>query len=86
MLGVGAKLALAFALLGVFIHVLNKVKSFRFPAVEYLLKNFDVGTLGVLGICFASAAASRACWACRRRWARSWAGWRWAIPPCGAAR
>ena len=58
MLGVGARLALAFALLGVFIHVLNKVKSFRFPASEYLLKNFDVGTLGVLGICFASAAAS----------------------------
>ena len=58
MLGVGAKLALAFALLGAFIHVLNKVKSFRFPASEYLLKNFDVGTLGVLGICFASAAVS----------------------------
>jgi len=54
----GAKLALAFALLAAFIHVLNKVKSFRFPASEYLLKNFDVGTLGVLGICFASAAAS----------------------------
>ena len=58
LLGVGAKLALAFALLGAFIHVLNKVKSFRFPASEYLLKNFDVGTLGVLGICFASAAVS----------------------------
>jgi CPA2 family monovalent cation:H+ antiporter-2 len=55
---VGAKLALAFALLAAFIYVLNKVKSFRFPASEYLLKNFDVGTLGVLGICFASAAAS----------------------------
>jgi CPA2 family monovalent cation:H+ antiporter-2 len=58
MLEVGAKLALAFALLAVFIRVLNKVKSFRFPASEYLLKNFDVGTLGVLGICFASAAVS----------------------------
>ena len=58
LLGVGAKLALAFALLAAFIHVLNKLKSFRFPASEYLLKNFDVGTLGVLGICFASAAAS----------------------------
>ena len=57
-IGVGTKLALAFALLAAFIHVLNKVKSFRFPASEYLLKNFDVGTLGVLGICFASAAAS----------------------------
>src|SRR5471032_2059101 len=58
LIGVGTKLALAFALLAAFIHVLNKVKSFRFPASEYLLKNFDVGTLGVLGICFASAAAS----------------------------
>jgi CPA2 family monovalent cation:H+ antiporter-2 len=58
LIGVGSKLALAFALLGLFIHVLNKVKSFRFPASQYLLKNFDIGTLGVLGICFASAAAS----------------------------
>ena len=55
---VGGKMLLAFTLLAVFIHVLNKVKSFRFPASEYLLKNFDVGTLGVLGICFASAALS----------------------------
>ena len=58
LIGVGTKLALAFALLAVFIRVLNKIKSFRFPASEYLLKNFDVGTLGVLGICFASATAS----------------------------
>ncbi|MBW8708744.1 MAG: cation:proton antiporter [Alphaproteobacteria bacterium] len=58
LLSVGARLALAFALLALFIHVLNKIKSFRFPASEYLLKNFDVGTLGVLGICFAAAAAS----------------------------
>jgi CPA2 family monovalent cation:H+ antiporter-2 len=58
MLEVGAKMALAFALLAAFIRVLNKVKSFRFPGSEYLLKNFDIGTLGVLGICFASAAAS----------------------------
>jgi CPA2 family monovalent cation:H+ antiporter-2 len=55
---VGAKLALACALLGTFIHVLSRIKSFRFPASEYLLKNLDVGTLGVLGICFASAALS----------------------------
>ncbi len=55
---VGARLALAFALLAAFIYVLNKIKSFRFPASEYLLKNSDVGTLGVLGICFASATAS----------------------------
>ena len=55
---VGAKMGIAFALLAAFIHVLNKVKSFRFPASEYLLKNSDIGTLGVLGICFASAALS----------------------------
>jgi CPA2 family monovalent cation:H+ antiporter-2 len=54
----GARLALAFALLAAFIYVLNRIKSFRFPASEYLLKNSDVGTLGVLGICFASATAS----------------------------
>jgi CPA2 family monovalent cation:H+ antiporter-2 len=58
LIGVGTRLALAFALLGAFIHVLNRIKSFRFPASEYLLKNSDVGTLGVLGICFASATAS----------------------------
>jgi CPA2 family monovalent cation:H+ antiporter-2 len=55
---VGGKMAVAFALLAVFIHVLNKVKSFRFPGSEFLLRNFDIGTLGVLGICFASAALS----------------------------
>src|ERR1700744_721120 len=53
---VGVKMGIAFALLAAFIHVLNKVKSFRFPASEYLLRNSDIGTLGVLGICFASAA------------------------------
>src|SRR5688572_9711066 len=58
LLTVGGKLALAFLVLAVFIHVLNRIKSFRFPASEYLLKNFDIGTLGVLGICFASAALS----------------------------
>jgi len=52
------RLALALVLLGGFIGVLNRVKSFRFPASEYLLKNFDVGTLGVLGICFAAASLS----------------------------
>jgi len=57
-IGVVGKLALAFALLAGFIGLLTRIKSFRFPASEYLLKNFDVGTLGVLGICFASAAAS----------------------------
>jgi len=58
LLMVGAKMGIAFALLAAFIHVLNKVKSFRFPASEYLLRNSDIGTLGVLGICFASAALS----------------------------
>jgi CPA2 family monovalent cation:H+ antiporter-2 len=57
-LGVTEKLTLAFALLAGFIGLLTRIKSFRFPGSEYLLKNFDVGTLGVLGICFASAAAS----------------------------
>jgi monovalent cation:H+ antiporter-2, CPA2 family len=53
-----AKLALALVLLGGFIAILGKIKSFRFPGSEYLLRDFDVGTLGVLGICFAAAAAS----------------------------
>ena len=52
------KLALALVLLGGFIAILGKIKSFRFPGSEYLLSDFDVGTLGVLGICFAAAAAS----------------------------
>src|SRR5690606_35363635 len=58
MLLVAGKLLLASCLLAVFIHVLNKVKSFRFPGSEFLLKNHDIGTLGVLGICFAAAAVS----------------------------
>jgi CPA2 family monovalent cation:H+ antiporter-2 len=57
-LGVTEKLTLAFALLAGFIGLLTRIKSYRFPGSEYLLRNFDVGTLGVLGICFASAAAS----------------------------
>ncbi len=57
-LHLGLKMGVAFALLAVFIHVLNRIKSFRFPASEFLLKNSDIGTLGVLGICFASAALS----------------------------
>lgn len=55
---VALKLALALGLLGGFIAILGKIKSFRFPGSEYLLSDFDVGTLGVLGICFAAAAAS----------------------------
>ena len=56
--GIGWRLALALALLGGFIALLTKIKSFRFPADEYLLKNYDIGTLGILGLCFASAAIS----------------------------
>ena len=58
MLLVAGKLLLASCVLAVFIHVLNKIKSFRFPGSEFLLKNHDIGTLGVLGICFAAAAMS----------------------------
>jgi CPA2 family monovalent cation:H+ antiporter-2 len=38
--------------------VLGRVKSFRFPWSEYLLQDFDIGTLGVLGLCFTAAAIS----------------------------
>ncbi len=55
---IALKLVLALMLLGGFIAVLGRIKSFRFPGSEYLLNDFDVGTLGVLGICFAAAAAS----------------------------
>ena len=58
MLIVAGKLLLASCLLAAFIHILNKVKSFRFPGSEFLLKHHDIGTLGVLGICFAAAAVS----------------------------
>ncbi len=58
MLLVAGKLLLASCVLAVFIHMLNKVKSFRFPGSEFLMKNHDIGTLGVLGICFAAAAVS----------------------------
>lgn len=55
---IALKLVLALMLLGSFIAILGRIKSFRFPGSEYLLADFDVGTLGVLGICFAAAAAS----------------------------
>ena len=80
------KLALALFLLGGFIAILGKIKSFRFPGSEYLLRDFDVGTLGVLGICFAAAAASASLGLSSRRWVHSWAGWRWATPRSGAER
>ena len=53
-----AKLAIAGALLAGFIVLLTRIQSFRFPASEFFLKDFDVGTLGVLGICFAAATVS----------------------------
>ena len=49
---IAGKLVLALALLGGFIAVLGKVKSFRFPWSEYLLKDFDIGTLGRAGNLF----------------------------------
>ncbi len=58
MLLVAGKLLLASCVLAVFIHMLNKIKSFRFPGSEVLMKNHDIGTLGVLGICFAAAAVT----------------------------
>ena len=55
---VGIRLVMALGLLIGLIVLLTRIKSFRFPGSEYLLKNFDIGTLGVLGICFTAAAAS----------------------------
>ena len=52
------RLALALALLVGFIALLTRIKSFRFPFDKYLLKDFDVGTLGIVGLCFAAAALS----------------------------
>jgi CPA2 family monovalent cation:H+ antiporter-2 len=57
-LEIGARLMLALGLLSGFIALLTRVKSFHVPGSEYLMKDADIGTLGVLGICFASAALS----------------------------
>ena len=54
----GVKLLLAVALLAGFIVLLTRIKSFRFPASSFLMKDIDVGTLGVLAVCFVAAAAS----------------------------
>ncbi|HWY61609.1 MAG TPA: cation:proton antiporter [Rhizomicrobium sp.] len=56
--GILWRLALALGLLVGFIGLLTRIKSFRFPFDRYLLKDFDVGTLGILGLCFLSAALS----------------------------
>lgn len=45
-------------LLAGFIALLNRIKSFRFPYSEYFLRDTDIGTLGVLGLCFTGAAIS----------------------------
>lgn len=55
---VGFKLLLALVLLTTFIAVLTRVKSFRFPFSEFFLKDPDIATLCVLGLCFLAAAAS----------------------------
>ncbi len=52
------RLALALGLLIGFIALLTRIKSFRFPGDSYLLKDFDVATLSILGLCFAAAAIS----------------------------
>jgi CPA2 family monovalent cation:H+ antiporter-2 len=57
-IGISWRLVVAVGLLTFFIRLLTRIKSFRFPFDEYLLKNFDIGTLSILGLCFASAAAS----------------------------
>ncbi|MBV9902991.1 MAG: cation:proton antiporter [Alphaproteobacteria bacterium] len=56
--GAGLKLLIAVGLLAGFITMLTRVKSFRFPFSEFFLKDFDVGTLGVLAVCFVAAAVS----------------------------
>jgi CPA2 family monovalent cation:H+ antiporter-2 len=56
--GIVWRLALALGLLVGFIGLLTRIKSFRFPFDRYLLKDFDIGTLGILGLCFSAAALS----------------------------
>ncbi len=55
---IAVRLVLTIGLLIGFIGVLTRVKSFRFPWSEEILKDSDIGTLTVIGICFAAAAAS----------------------------
>ncbi|HEY0300076.1 MAG TPA: cation:proton antiporter [Rhizomicrobium sp.] len=52
------KLGIAVALLAGFIVLLTRIKSFRFPASQFLLHDVDGGTLAVLAVCFAAAAIS----------------------------
>jgi len=55
---VGWRVMLALGLLAGGLMLLTRVKSFHIPGSEYLMKDADVGTLGVLGICFLCAALS----------------------------
>jgi len=57
-IGILWRLALALGLLAGFIALLTRIKSFRFPFDRYLLKDFDVGTLAIVGLCFSAAALS----------------------------
>jgi monovalent cation:H+ antiporter-2, CPA2 family len=52
------RLVLALGLLAGFIGVLTRIKSFRFPGTATILKDNDVATLSVLGLCFAAATLS----------------------------
>jgi monovalent cation:H+ antiporter-2, CPA2 family len=52
------KLLIAVALLAGFIALLSRVKSFRFPFADFFLRDPDIGTLTVLGLCFVAAAIS----------------------------
>lgn len=55
---VGFRVLLALVLLGGFIAVLARLKSFRFPFSEFFLRDSDIATLCVLGLCFLAAAVS----------------------------
>jgi monovalent cation:H+ antiporter-2, CPA2 family len=55
---IGIKLVLALGLLVGFIATLTRVKSFRFPFTEFFLRDPDIGTLAVLGVCFVAASVS----------------------------
>lgn len=55
---VAFKLALALVLVAGLVAVLARLKSFRFPFSEFVLKDPDIATLCVLGLCFVAASLS----------------------------
>lgn len=55
---VAFKLSLALLAVAGLVAVLARVKSFRFPFSEFFLKDSDVATLCVLGLCFVAASLS----------------------------